>query len=303
MKIFHEWKGTIMDLKKLRILLLSIKNGSFTKAAKELDYTPSGVVHMMNALEDEIGFPILERSKSGVSLNQHGEQILPFIQSVLSSEDQLTQAIQNIEELKTGKILIGSYPSIASSCLPRIIKLFNLSYPNIEIEIIEGIKQEITDWLDNREIDLAFISYKSNMKYDWTPLFDDQMVVVLPLSHTKSDSKHFPVKELTNEKIIMPAKGYDEDVIQIFEEHSIRPNIKYKTQENQTAISMVENELGISVMNKLITAKSIANVSIIPLSPPMAIKLGIATTKSAPLSPATIMFMKCCIKELRKKNL
>ena len=54
-----------MDTKKYEALLASARLGSFTKAAQELGYTQSGLTHMMNALEQELGFPLLESSTGG----------------------------------------------------------------------------------------------------------------------------------------------------------------------------------------------------------------------------------------------
>ncbi len=48
-----------MDFKKCEALLAAIDTGSFTKAAEQLHYTPSGISHMMTNLEAELGFPLL----------------------------------------------------------------------------------------------------------------------------------------------------------------------------------------------------------------------------------------------------
>ena len=55
-----------MDFKKCEALLAAIDTGSFTKAAEQLHYTPSGISDMMTNLEAELGFPLLYRSKTGV---------------------------------------------------------------------------------------------------------------------------------------------------------------------------------------------------------------------------------------------
>ena len=47
-----------MDFKKCEALLAAIDTGSFTKAAEQLHYTPSGISHMMTNLEAELGFPL-----------------------------------------------------------------------------------------------------------------------------------------------------------------------------------------------------------------------------------------------------
>ena len=55
-----------MEARKLEALITSVELGSFNKAAKVLGYTQSGLTHMMNALERELGFSVLERNNYGV---------------------------------------------------------------------------------------------------------------------------------------------------------------------------------------------------------------------------------------------
>ena len=73
-----------MDLRKLEALVVAGELGSFTKAAQQLGYSQSGLTHMMNALEQEIGFPLLLRDHRGVRLTAQGQQIYPTIQQLLA---------------------------------------------------------------------------------------------------------------------------------------------------------------------------------------------------------------------------
>ena len=57
-----------MDTRKLEALLTAVELGSFTRAAEVLGYTQSGLTHMMNSLEKDIGFTVLVRGRSGVQL-------------------------------------------------------------------------------------------------------------------------------------------------------------------------------------------------------------------------------------------
>ena len=53
--LYKEGESITMDSKKVHALLLAIEKGSLTSAAAELGYTQSGLTHMMNALEEELG--------------------------------------------------------------------------------------------------------------------------------------------------------------------------------------------------------------------------------------------------------
>ena len=74
-----------MDTKKWASLLAAVESGSFTRAARQLDITQSGLTHMMNALERETGFPLLIRDRSGVRLTAAGDRLLPAIRTCPST--------------------------------------------------------------------------------------------------------------------------------------------------------------------------------------------------------------------------
>lgn len=287
-----------MDLKKYKVFLTSIDLGSFTKAAAQLDYTPSGVTHMMNALEDELGFNILTRGKKGVQLTENGERLVPILRELLRLEEDFSQTVSEIKGLNTGTIHIGSYSSIAVHWLPGIIKNFQSDYPNIRIKLMEGIRQEVVTWLEERKIDLGFMSYQPNMKFDWIPLRDDPMLAVLPLDHPLAKENKYPLKNCESENFIMPACGYDYDVVQLFRNDKISPKIRYETFENYAALSMIECSLGMSVMNELITKGRVCNVAKLPLQPERYISLGIAVPNTDKLSPATKKFIMYSEKQL-----
>lgn len=285
-----------MDLKKYKVFLASVDLGSFTKASIQLDYTPSGITHMMNALEDELGFQILTRGKNGVQLTENGARLVPILRELLRLEEDFSQTVSEINRLNAGTIRIGSYSSIAVHWLPGIIKSFQCDYPNINIKLMEGIRQEVVAWLDERKIDLGLMSYNPEMKFDWIPLKDDPMLAVLPLDHPLAKEKAYPIKNCESEDFIMPACGYDYDVVELFHNEKISPKIRYETFENYAALSMIECGLGMSVMNELITKGRICNVAKLPLQPRRHISLGIAVPNTEKLSPAAKKFITYCEK-------
>ena len=70
-----------MDRTKVRIFLYVIDSGSLTKAAGAFGYTTSGISHMMSAMEEEVGFPLLIRSRTGVTPTANAERLIPILRS------------------------------------------------------------------------------------------------------------------------------------------------------------------------------------------------------------------------------
>ena len=89
-----------MDTKKTKALLLALERGSLTAAAEELGYTQSGLTHMMNSLEDELGIRLLIRSKGGVKLSPAGEILLPRLRELTACAGELEREIEVLREQK-----------------------------------------------------------------------------------------------------------------------------------------------------------------------------------------------------------
>ena len=289
-----------MDTKKLEALAAAVEHGSFTRAAEALGYTQSGMTHMMNSLERDIGFPVLLRGRAGVRLTPAGERIYPLVRQVLSASQALDREIALINSHKEDTIRVAAYSSIATHWLPAVIRDFQENYPHVEIKLMEGIWQEVSQWLEERTADIGFFSYQENMPFEWIPLAEDPMVALLPRSHPLAEASCYPLENCEQDSFIMPALGCDDDVEALFARSHVRPNIRYTTIENFSAMSMVEQGLGVSVMNRLITEKRICDVAMIPIDPPASITLGAALHSHTEASPAVKMFLKYAVRMLTR---
>lgn len=169
--------------------------------------------------------------------------------------------------LLIGTVTIAAYSSIATHWLPAVIRDFQENYPHVEIKLMEGIWQEVSQWLEERTADIGFLSYQENMPFEWIPLAEDPMLALLPRDHPLAGAASYPLKRCEQDSFIMPALGCDDDVEALFARNHVDPNIRYTTIENFSAMSMVEQGLGVSVMNKLITEKRICDVAMIPIDP------------------------------------
>lgn len=290
-----------METARCRAFLAAAETGSFSKAAEALSYTPSGVNQLVTALEKELGFPVFRRNTKGVTLTENGEMLLPAVREFLRQEDRIFELSAEMNGLLIGSVTIAAYSSIATHWLPAVISAFQQDYPQIRIRLMEGIWQEVSKWLDDRAADIGFFSYQEGMPYEWIPLAEDPMLALLPKDHPLAGAEAYPLKECANDRFIMPALGCDDDVTALFAKNGIEPNVQFTTLESFSVMSMVEQGLGMSVMNQLITEKRICDVAKLPIDPPSQITLGIALHSKSDISPAVRMFLKYAVRMLTKK--
>lgn len=279
-----------MSVSKYEIFLKVVELGSVTRAAEQLDYTQSGVSHAISGMEEEFGFPLLIRRRSGVQLTPDGEQILPAIQNIVNSREQLHQIVSAIHGLNAGTVRIGAFTSVAVHWLPGMIKGFQALYPNVEFRLLNGDYYDVEQWLNSGSIDLGFVNLPSPQEHPCIPLLEDRLLAVLPLDHPLASEERFPLQALATEPFIGLLESSDHDARRVMEKAGIRPNIKFTTKDDYAIIAMVEHGLGISIMPELLLKGRTDKVKVMELSEPMTRTIALATPEAAQNTPCVRHF-------------
>ena len=90
-----------MDGKKLEILMTAVDLGSLSKASDAVGYTQSGLTHLFDSLEREIGLTLIRRGHRGISLTRAGEELMPYIREFLRANAKLENRISAITEQRS----------------------------------------------------------------------------------------------------------------------------------------------------------------------------------------------------------
>lgn len=274
-----------MDTKKIRALLTALDMGSLTAAAEELGYTQSGLTHMMNSLEDELGVKILVRSKGGVRLSSAGRELLPQLQALLRCSDELTQSVEKLIQ-KNGTLLrLGAYSSVARQWLPAILAELRRVSPEIKVSITTGGMRDIYESVRRGELDCGIVSYQPSLIQGirWVALHDDPLLAILPADTALTDGA-FAVKDFEGREFLMPADDFELDILPMLEQgqgrERITPEFRYTGLDDATIVSMTAHGLGVSVLSELVMDGISDKVETAPLTPPAFRRLGIAVSES-----------------------
>ena len=279
-----------MDTKKLEALVVSVELGSFTRAAEQLGYTQSGLTHMMNSLEKDIGFTVLVRGRSGVQLTPAGQRIFPLVQECLAGSAALEREISLINSHKEDSVRVAAYESIARHWLPEVIQQFRREHPDVTVDIQMGSVDEVYRWVLEDRVDMCFASRQDYNTLDWTPLRDDELLAILPPDYPDGDNA-FPIEFFNGQEFLMPSMGFDKDILRVLNEHGVAPLIRITQVSDSAVISMVEHGLGVSVLSRLVLRGRQNSVRALPLLPQAFRKLGIAARPRKELRPIVRKFI------------
>lgn len=229
--------------------------GSFTKAAELLNYSQSGISRMIGDLETEWKVSLLERNRSGVKLTSDGMRLLPYAQNICEEYRKLQMQVDDLNGLKSGLIRIGTFSSVATHWLPKIIKAFQNDYPDIDYELLLGDHSEIEKWVNDGRVDCAFTKPDISGA-DVTILERDELLAVLPEEHPLTKYEKIPVYELCRYPFILLEKGGKTEVSAVFDNAGQKPDVRFTTWDDYAVMSMAENGLGIGILPKLILRRA-----------------------------------------------
>ena len=289
-----------MESKKLEALLMSADLGSFTRAAEVLGYTQSGLTHMMNSLEREVGFPLLERGRYGVRLTAEGAQLAPLAREFLRAGAQLDEAVAQLALTRGGTIRVAAYASMAMHWLPAVIQQFRDGHPNVDVDIRMADNVDSPyKLLSQGKMDVIFVSRQEPGPYDWVPLKDDTMYAVLPLDYAGA-GETFPLHGFDGKEFLMPSQGFDKDILRIFNREGVHPDVRPTVVDDATVVSMVEHGLGISMMTELTLKGRTERVLTLPVEPAAARELGVAVRSLADAPEILRRFIACTQRIVRE---
>lgn len=283
-----------MESKKLEALLMAVDLGSFTKAAEVLGYTQSGLTHMMNSLEKEVGFTLLERGRSGVRLTEEGERIAPAVREFLQANARLDSVIEQVSSSRTEIIRVSAYASIAMHWLPGIIQRFREECPDVDVDIRMADHVDVPyELLAQGKMDAILVSLQDEGQYEWVHLADDPMFAVLPKDFDTQGMTAFPLAAFEARDFIMPSQGFDKDIMRIFNRIGVKPHILPTWVDDPTVISMVSHGLGVSMMTELTVRGRTDGVKLLPVEPASSRELGLAVRSLDAASDGLRHFIDC----------
>ena len=281
-----------MNIRKIEAFVRAVELGSLSKAAEELGYTQSGISHMMQSLEEEVGFPLMVRTSAGIKPNSEGQLLLPVIRELLSASESLDQHIARIKGVETGHIRIACYASIAAYWLPGIIAAFQKDYPNVEVEIMEAGSRQIEEMMAERQVDLCLYAGGEGKGYEWIPLKADRMLVLVAPEHPLAAQERVGYEALAKEKFIAPMQMFDGEVYDILSTFPVQPVTAFSACSDYAIINMVGMGLGVSILPELLVKNYAGGTSVLELDPAVSRTLGMGVPQLKAVSPVTKSFMK-----------
>lgn len=240
-----------MDLKQLNYFVTIVDYKSFSKAAQILHISQPSLSNAVKSLENELGFQILDRNTRNIELTEAGTILYKKASRLLLEMDIVKKEMDDVKNIGSGEIQLGMIESV-KHWIPKVILQYNDDFPNIRIKLTEvlsgdDVKNSLRNYKTHAIITNQFIQEDD---IETIPLYNEKLVLVLHESNQLMNHANLTLKDLVGEPFIISSEGFQtrEDVLNAFAMEDAIPTIKYEIERFETALSLVREGIGISLI-------------------------------------------------------
>ena len=197
-----------MDIKQLKVFCAVVGKGSFSQAAEMLNLTQPTISFQIASLEKELGTKLLDRSGRGITVTKSGEVLSQYASKVLQLTREARQAIDEIQGLIRGELVIAASTIPGEYILPPILHRFKERYSGLDIVLaISDTRGVIKKVIDN-EVEVGAVGAKEKEgKLVFTKLATDRLVLITALDSGWFKRKVITLDELKEAPFILRENG------------------------------------------------------------------------------------------------
>lgn len=174
-------------LDQLRILKAIAAEGSFKRAADSLYVSQPAVSLQVQNLERQLDVPLFDRGGRRAQLTEAGHLLLSYGDRILSLCQETCRAIEDLQNLQGGTLIVGASQTTGTYLLPRMIGMFRQNYPDVAVQLhVHSTRR--TSWsVANGQVDLAIIGGEVPPELqdslEIVPYAEDELALIMPVFH------------------------------------------------------------------------------------------------------------------------
>lgn len=257
-----------LEVRHLKLVAAIAETGSVTRAGNRLHLTQSALSHQLRDAEEQLGAALFERKSGRMLLTPAGERLLQSARTVL---DELQRAEKEIRG--SGNCAASGMLRLSTECytvyhwLPTRLKLFQQRFPSVDFQLVIEATDNPYEALLEGKLDVAIVCGPiRNRKIQYTPLFDDEMVIIVPRDHRLAGRKYAELAELAKETLILyPPKEESTVLNKFFAPAGLWPRKIQEVMLTDVIIEMVAGGLGVAALAKWAVAPQLATGTLVGL--------------------------------------
>ncbi len=283
-----------MDLVLLRSLVAVADHRAISAAARALFITQPALSRRLQQLEDELGAPLLQRSRRGVALTEAGRIATMDARDIVDRYERMKERIKAEESLAAGVVRVGGGATAVSFIVPRAIAAFQRQYPGVRFQVVEQGSRGVEDDVAAERLDLGVVTLPVHSReLDVRPLAEDRVVLVASTAHPLSKKRRLDAKDLDGQGLVGFEAGsaIRQLIDQALRDAGVTMNVQMELRSIAAILGMVESTQSLAFVSRLGVSASSARIRVLDVRGlRITRRLGVISKLGRPLSPAARAF-------------
>ena len=243
-----------MELRHLRYFVTVVQERNFTRAAERLHIAQPPLSRQIQQLEEEVGLALIDRDARPLKTTEAGRLFFEHAVQVLERVEGMRAMMRRLKTAERSRLVIGFVASSIYAALPNLIRRYRAAAPEVDVNLVEMTTLEQIAALKDGRIDVGF----GRIRFDDPAvrrdvLREERLVAALPLGHPLLlHEGPLSLARLAEEPLIVyprqPRPSYADQVISLFHDHGLEPQVAHEARELQTAVGLVAAEVGIAIV-------------------------------------------------------
>lgn len=252
-----------MTLDQLRIFVAVAERLHVTQAAASLNMTQSAASSAIAALESGLGTPLFDRVGRGIALTEAGLALLPEARAVLARAEQAKQVLDDLNELRRGRLALYASQTIAGYWLPPLMVRFRETWPQVALSLEIGNTARVVRAVLDGEADLGFVEGDVDEPLlARIPVATDALVLVVGAGHPWAarpprDAAALPTTPWVLREPGSGTRQMFEAALAAFGIATARLEVRLQLPSNEAVRAAVEAGAGATVISELVARAGI----------------------------------------------
>ncbi|MEJ7451027.1 LysR family transcriptional regulator [Staphylococcus xylosus] len=248
-----------MNFRDLEVIKILDDERNITSAATKLYIYQPSLSYKINTLEQELGVPLLIRSKKGIRFTAQGSHLVDYAKKTLNGFNKMKDYLRSIDNEDEGVIRLGVSQNLARYDLPELLSSFTDDFQKVQFKIVTSWSQSIYKLIESNEVSLAIVRGDVSWKGYKTLLNKEPICII---SKDEIDLDNLPSKS----RIAFETDTRLQNTIDSWwkESYNEPPNEAMLIDNLESCLKLVEKGMGYAIAPN-IGVREYKNLNVVPI--------------------------------------
>ena len=299
-----------LSLRQLRVFREVMRLGSVSAAARALNRTQPAVSATLAELEQELSYALFERRRGRLLPRPEAYYFLEEVDAVLERLSGTVQRMQEIGNLKRGRLRIATMPAASSFLMPRLISEFFRDRPSLDISLRMQSSRVLEEWVASQQYDIGLAETPSPRTALQIQPFHLTCLCAVHADTPLAALDVITPRDLDGEPMaaLYPENQTRQNTAAAFAQYGMSYRVRFELQTFLPSLQLVEYAMchclcdPITASNYRAYRGDSGSVVFRPFEPAVAFDVAILTPAHRPMSTLTEAFFQRLLEEIERLN-